>query len=80
MSELVVRVTEGAVPTTTIRIPLGILKVATSLVPNRALAALKEEGIDLHEIARLSESPEFRGQIATVEDHGKGETTVVSIE
>lgn len=80
MTNLVVRVTKGTEPRTTIRIPLGILRIASSLVPKSAAAALKEDGVDLEEIVRLSENPDFRGEIASVEDHVKGEKTVVSVE
>ncbi|MCW5695571.1 MAG: hypothetical protein KIS96_02430 [Bauldia sp.] len=80
MTNLVVRVTKGTEPRTTIRIPLGILRIASSLVPKSAAAALKEDGVDLEEIVRLSENPDFRGEIAAVEDHVKGEKTVVSVE
>ena len=58
----------------------SILRIAANLVPRRAAAALRDEGIELDEIVRLSEDPNVRGQIAEVEDHEKGERVVVSLE
>jgi hypothetical protein len=80
MVDLKVRVFKGNEPKTTVSIPVGILRMASKLVPARAAAALKEEGIDLDEIVRLSEDPAARGQIALIEDHVKNEKTVVSLE
>lgn len=82
MSDLKVRVFKGGRtdPSTTVTIPGGILKVAVRLVPRRALAAIEEQGIDVDEIVRLSESHEAAGVLATVEDHDKGETVVLALE
>jgi hypothetical protein len=55
MADLKVRVFKGnnAQPATTVTIPSGVLKIARNLVPQRAMAALRAQGIDLDEIVRL---------------------------
>lgn len=59
MADLKVRVFKGndAQPATTVTIPGGTLKIARNLVPQRAMAALRDQGVDLDEIVRLSEEP-----------------------
>ena len=82
MSDLKVRVYRhgSADPSTTVTIPGGILRIASKLIPRRALAAMEEEGIDLEEIVRLSENPEAVGELARIEDHEKDEMVVVALE
>ena len=82
MSGIKIRVFKGgdSSPATTITIPGGIFRLARRLVPSRAVAALRDEGIELEELARLSENPEARGQIIEIEDHEKQQRTVISIE
>lgn len=67
-------------PATTVTIPAGILRIASGFVPKSAMAALKEQGIDLEELVRLTESPETRGTVVEVEDHRKNERVVISLE
>ena len=67
-------------PATTVTIPGGILKIAFNLIPRRATAALKEEGIDLDELIRLSENPDAKGNLVEVEDHKTNERVVISLE
>ena len=59
--------TRGAVPATTVSIPLRFVKIASKLIPARTLVALREEGIDVGELVRLSEDPEARGEVMVVE-------------
>jgi hypothetical protein len=82
MADLKIRVfkRDDAQPATTVTIPGGVLKIARNLVPQRALAALRDEGIDLDEIVRLSEGPEAKGKLVEIEDHGKDERVVISLE
>ena len=82
MADLKIRVFKGneQQPATTVTIPGGILKIASNLIPNKAVAALKEQGIDLDEIVRLSEAPDARGKLVEVEDHKKNERVVISLE
>jgi hypothetical protein len=80
MQTLKIRMFKGTEPTTTVSIPLRFVKLASHLVPAKAQAALREEGIDLAEIVRISEDPAVRGELVVIEDHVKGERTVVSIE
>ena len=65
MADLKVRVFKGndAQPTTTVTIPGAVLKIARSLIPQRAVAALRDQGIDLDEVVRLSEGPEAKGKL-----------------
>ena len=82
MSDLKIRVFKGGSlqPATTVTIPGGVLKIARNLVPHRAAAALKDQGIDLDELVRLSELPEAKGKVVEVEDHQKDERVVISLE
>ena len=82
MADLKVRVFKGndAQPATTATIPGGALKIARNLVPQRVMAALRDQGIDLDEIVRLSEGPEAKGKLVEIEDHGKDERVIVSLE
>lgn len=82
MSDLKIRVFkgEGADPATTVTIPGNLLKIASNLIPNRAVSALADEGIDLDEIVRLSENPEAQGTLLEVEDHRKNERVTISLE
>jgi hypothetical protein len=82
MSDLKVRIYkdgDGA-PATTVTVPGGVLQIAYNLIPSRALAAMKDEGIDFDEIVRLSKKPEATGTLVEVEDHRKNERVVVSLE
>ena len=67
-------------PSSTVTIPGGVLRIASSLIPAKAAAALKEEGVDLDELVRLSESPEARGTLVEIEDHEKNQRIVVALE
>ena len=82
MADLKIRVFKGgaAQPETTVTIPGGVLKVASRLIPKVATDALREKGIDLEEIVRLSSNPEVKGTLVEVQDHGKNEKVVISIE
>ena len=82
MADLKIRVFKGddQEPATTVTIPGSILRIASNLIPNKAVAALKEQGIDLDEIVRLSEAPDATGKLAEVEDHKKNERVVISLE
>jgi hypothetical protein len=82
MADLKVRVFKGndAQPATTVTIPGGVLKIARNLVPQPAMAALRDQGIDLDEVVRLSEAPEAKGKLVEIEDHKKDERVVISLE
>ena len=82
MSELKVRVFKGgeSEPATTVTIPAGVLKIAHKFIPDRAITALKEQGIDIDELVRLSESPGTLGKLAEIEDHKKNERVIISLE
>ena len=67
-------------PETTFTIPTGVLKVVPKLIPKQALNALKEEGIDIQEIIRLSNSGEVCGTIVEVDEHKKKRRIVIALE
>lgn len=82
MTDLKIRVFKSRrdAPSSTVTIPGSILRIASSLIPKRAVARLEEEGIDLQELARLSENPEAHGTLVTIEDHEKDERIVIALE
>ena len=82
MSSLLVRTYQGTAPnpSKTIRVPGGLLKFARKFVPARAVSALRDEGIDLDELVRLSEQPEVVGTLVEIDDHEKNERVVISLE
>lgn len=82
MADLKIRVFKigEAKPKTTVTIPGGVLKVASKLIPKPAAAALREKGIDLDELVKLSTNPTIRGTLVEVEDHKKNERVVISLE
>lgn len=82
MADLKIRVFKvgEAQPETTVTIPGGILKVAGNLIPKQAAAALRDKGIDLDEIVRLSSTPGFSGTLVEVEDHKENQRVVISVE
>ncbi len=82
MADVKIRVFKGdeREPATTVTIPGGVLKIAANLIPRKAVAALKDQGIELEEIVRLAENPEAHGRLVEVEDHQKNETVVISLE
>ena len=82
MRSLKIKVFKGSEsnPETTCTIPTAVLQVAFRLVPKQALAALREKGIELEEIIRLSANPEVHGTLLEVEDHRKNEKVVISLE
>ena len=67
-------------PAQTVTIPLGVLKLARSFIPNRAKAALEKEGIDLDQVMGLADQQEAPGVLLEVEDHKKKRRVVISIE
>jgi hypothetical protein len=82
MADLKIRVFKDgeANPETTCTIPAGVLKIASKLIPKQAMDALREKGIDLDEIIRLSANPEAHGTLIEVEDHKKNERVVIALE
>lgn len=80
MADLKVKIYKGERLARTVTIPGQVLRIAASLVPQRAVEALRAEGVELEEIVRLSENPEARGRLVTVEDHEKDETIVIALE
>lgn len=80
MADLKVKIYKGERLTRTVTVPGQVLRIAASLVPRRAVEALRAEGVELEEIVRLSENPEARGRLVVVEDHEKDETIVIALE
>ena len=67
-------------PLKTISIPLAVLKIVKNLIPKKVKDELQKEGIDIQEIIKLSESPNFNGTILEVENHVKNEKVIISLE
>ena len=67
-------------PSTTVSIPLMVIKMVKSLIPKKAKEELQKEGIDIQEIIKLSESSDFTGTVLEVENHEKSEKVIISIE
>ena len=63
-------------PLTTVSIPLAVIKLVKSLIPKKAKEELQKEGIDINEIIKLSESPDFTGTVLEVDNHEKNDTVV----
>ena len=67
-------------PLTTVSIPLAVIKMVKSLIPKKAKEQLEKEGINIQEIIKLSESPDFTGIVLEVDNHEKNEKVVISLE
>jgi len=82
MADLKIRVYKSgeAQPESTVTVPGGVLKLAGALIPKLATDALREKGIDLDEIVRLTSTSEMTGTLIDVDDHKRGERIVISIE
>ncbi len=82
MANLKIRVFKGnnAHPDTTFTIPLGVLRVASKMIPKKAAAALEDKGIDVNQIVELSQDEEVRGTIVEIEEHNKNEKVIIAIE
>ncbi len=65
-------------PETVVTISLKILRIATRLLPQKAMSALKTEGIDLDEIISLAEKEGITGKLVEVKK--EGERLVISVE
>ncbi|MCC6982056.1 MAG: hypothetical protein IT535_02185 [Bauldia sp.] len=82
MADLKIRVLKGGeeTPATTVTIPGNVLKIASNLIPHRAMAALREQGFDLDELVRLSQNPEATGTLLEIDNHEKGERIILALE
>ena len=82
MADLKIRIfkSDSPDPVTTVTVPGTVLKIASKLIPEQAMSAMQEKGIDLDEIIRLSENPEAKGTLIEVEEHEKDERIVIALE
>ncbi len=67
-------------PKTTISVPLVMLRFVSRFIPQKLQDSLAKKGIDVELIADLAKSEEVRGTLVEIEEHKKGEKTVISIE
>jgi len=67
-------------PDTTIKVPGKIFKIASAIIPKKVSDALTEKGVDLQEILKLTENPEVKGTLIEIEEHGKNEKVIISLE
>ena len=82
MAKLKIRIfkNNGTTPDTTATIPLAIVKVASKLIPRKAVTVLDDLGIDLDQLIEISKSEDALGTIAEIEEHKKDRKIVISIE
>lgn len=71
---------EDQEPKLTVTIPGLVLKIGSKLIPASAHQAMKEQGVDMEEIIRLSKNPEARGTLMEVENHEEKERVVIGLE
>jgi hypothetical protein len=67
-------------PDTTMTVPLGVIRVASKLVPRKAVKVLDDLGIDFDEIIEISKTEEPLGTLAEIEEHKKKRRIILSIE
>lgn len=67
-------------PKTTITVPLGILKLASKLIPKKIASGLSDKGMDITEIIKFAAEENVRGVLAEIEEHYKDEKIVISVE
>ena len=65
---------------TTYSIPCKIIKLGTDVVPAPVIAMLKDEGIAMEEIAKLSAKADLSGVLVVVEHHVHGDKIVIELE
>ena len=82
MADLKIRIFKAGAtePTTTVNIPVGVLKIASNLMPSTATADLEAQGIDVEAIIRAAEDPNTHGTLAVVEQHERNERIVFAVE
>ena len=67
-------------PKTTISVPLGVLKLASKLIPKKLVSRLTAKGIDITEVLKAVMEEDVRGVLAEIEEHQKDETIIISVE
>ena len=82
MAKLKIRIFRGddPAPDVTVTVPLGVLKVASRMIPRKVAAVLEEHGIDLDQIVDLSKFDEPLGTLVEIEEHKKNKKMVLAIE
>jgi len=66
-------------PETVMTIPLTMVRITTGLLPKKVKLVLKEEEIDLNEIANLAEKQAIKGTVLKMEKEAKRITIEVAI-
>lgn len=82
MADLKIRVFKGQAtePSTTVSIPVGVLKIASNLIPPSAAVELRDQGIDIEAIIQAAQDPDAHGTLAVVEEHEKDQRIVIAVE
>ena len=82
MAKLKIRIfkNNGTTPDTTATIPLAIVKMASKLIPRKAVTVLDDLGIDLDQLIEISKSEDALGTLAEIEEHKKNRKIVISVE
>jgi hypothetical protein len=69
-----------SIPDTTMTVPLAVIKVASRLVPRKAIKVLDDLGIDFDQIIDISKTEEPLGILAEIDEHKKNRKIIISIE
>ena len=82
MAKLKIRIykNNGTTPETTATIPLAIVKVASKLIPRKAVSVLDDLGIDLDQLIEISKDEDALGTLAEIEEHKKNRKIIISLE
>ncbi len=67
-------------PDTSMTVPLAVIKVASKLIPRKAVKVLDDLGIDLDQIIEISKTEEPLGTLTEIEEHKKNRKIIISIE
>jgi len=81
MVSLKIRVFKGndKKPEITVIIPLGVLEIASKLIPKQAASVLDKKGIDINQILELSKK-NVKGTLIEIEEHKKKEKVIIAVE
>ena len=82
MAKLKIRIFKNnePAPDVTITVPLGVIRVASRMIPRKVQALLEDQGIDLAQIVELSQSDEVLGTLVEIEEHNKNKKIVIAVE
>lgn len=80
MKSLKIEAFENGVKSTTIKIPLTVLKIISKLFPKKYLTALEANSMNLEDLIAAATCPEVSGTIIEVDEYKDNERVVISVE